>query len=73
MSLPADLQDRRMLREAEVSQLAGVSLQTLRNWRSDPLKRSRGPQYYKLPGGSVRYRLSEVLAWIDSSRVEAAR
>jgi predicted DNA-binding transcriptional regulator AlpA len=73
MTLPPDLAELRMLREAEVSQLAGVSLQTLRNWRSDPRKRFRGPRYFKLPGGSVRYRLSEVLAWIDSSRVEAVR
>jgi hypothetical protein len=72
MSLPADLQDLRMLREAEVSQLAGVRLQTLRNWRSDPTKRGRGPAYHKLPGGSVRYRLCDVLAWLQAGRVEQA-
>ncbi len=72
MSLPGDLQDLRMLREAEVSQLAGVSLQTLRNWRSDPRKRDRGPRYYKL-NSSVRYRLGDVLRWIEAGKVESTR
>lgn len=70
--LPPDLADLRMLRETEVSALAGVSLQTLRNWRSDPRKRGRGPEYYKL-NGSVRYRLSTVLLWIEAGRVEKFR
>ena len=73
MTLPPDLEKLRMLREQEVSQLAGVALPTLRNWRSDPTKRDRGPRYYKLPGGSVRYRLSDVLSWIDRGRVGDGR
>ncbi|HJX15844.1 MAG TPA: helix-turn-helix domain-containing protein [Candidatus Deferrimicrobiaceae bacterium] len=69
MSLPPDLERLRMLREQDVSQLAGVSLQTLRNWRSDPIKRARGPRYYKI-NGSVRYRVSDVLSWLEAGRVE---
>jgi len=71
-NLPPDLADLRMLREREVSELAGVSLQTLRNWRSDPRKRGRGPAYYKI-NGSVRYRLSAVLRWIEAGKIEVPR
>lgn len=72
MTLSPELAELRMLREVEVAQLAGIGLQTLRNWRSDPRKRDRGPRYYKL-NGSVRYRLGDVLRWIEAGKVEATR
>lgn len=49
---------------AEVSEfLGGVPEQTLANWRS----RGVGPEYHKV-GKHIRYRLSEVAAWLDEQK-----
>ncbi len=52
------------LEEREVAKLLGVSVQTLRNRRF----LGRPPSYVKL-GRSVRYLLSEVLAWAEAQKV----
>jgi len=63
--LPPELQQFRYLTEKEVWALTGRGLQTLRNDRS----KGRGFPYIKI-GRSVRYRLSDILAAMDSRRVE---
>lgn len=51
----------RLLRIPGTADLTGFSENTLRSWR----KRGIGPRSFKL-GGTVVYRESEVLAWIDA-------
>lgn len=68
--LPPELQPFQMCREQIVSAIADVPLQTLRNWRSLPPDKDHGPTWYKMPSGSVRYKLADVLSWIESGRVE---
>lgn len=53
----------RLLNEAEVATRQGRALKTLRNQRVT----GDGIPYLKL-GRSVRYRLSDVLAWEDARR-----
>ena len=48
-----------------VSEFLGeIAEQTLANWRSA----GTGPPYHKI-GNQVRYRLSEVAAWVESQKV----
>jgi excisionase family DNA binding protein len=49
----------------EVAALLGLSDKTLANWRCS--EEGRGPPFHKF-GGRVRYKRSEVLAWIDENR-----
>jgi len=56
---------RGLLNEKEVALRTGLSLQTLRNYRSG----GTGPPYYKVNGRSVRYKESEVAAWVESFKV----
>jgi len=51
--------------EKQVSELFGWAVSTLRNWRC----LGKGPPYLKV-GRSVRYRLEDVEAYLDSHRVE---
>jgi len=54
----------RWLNETEVAELTGRAKQTLRNDRC----RGRGCPYYKI-GGSVRYKLDEVITFMDAHRI----
>jgi hypothetical protein len=58
-----------MIREQLFSAIADVPVSTLQNWRSAPPEKNFGPKYYKLPGGRVRYKLADVLSWIEAGRV----
>lgn len=51
----------------EVADVLGLSTGTLANWRSLGI----GPTYLKL-GGRVRYRASNVNAWVSSQENETA-
>lgn len=56
----------RWIDEREVSKIIGVAVQTLRNWRFQKI----GPPYSKVgKGRMVRYRLDEVLQFMESGRV----
>jgi hypothetical protein len=58
--------------ERTVSEITGIALSTLRNARS----LRRGLPHYKLDGsrqGAVKYRLSDVLEWMESKRIESER
>ena len=54
----------RWIDEREVSEIIAVAVQTLRNWRFQ----STGPAYFKI-GRSVRYRLSDIIAFMELRRV----
>jgi predicted DNA-binding transcriptional regulator AlpA len=51
--------------EKRVTELTGIAIQTLRNWRFQ----GTGPAYFKI-GRSVRYRLSDIISYMDARRVD---
>jgi predicted DNA-binding transcriptional regulator AlpA len=51
--------------EKRVAELTGIAVQTLRNWRFQ----GNGPAYFKI-GRSVRYRLSDIVNFMELRRVE---
>lgn len=53
-----------LLTERDLSTLAVKSVPTLRRWRALGL----GPRYIRV-GASVRYRPSDIVAWLDASPV----
>jgi predicted DNA-binding transcriptional regulator AlpA len=59
---------KRYLTEREVSELTGLAVPTLRNWRH----LGRGPVYHKVPlgGRAVRYFLEDVLAFMGEGRIQ---
>ncbi len=63
--LPSDLKSQRYITEQEVSALTGCAVQTLRNNRH----KGCGFPYRKI-GKSVRYYLPEILAIMESHRIE---
>ena len=65
MLLPSDLKSQRYLTEREVAALTGRKVQAFRNDRH----MRRGFPYRKL-GKSVRYFLPEILAIIESHRID---
>lgn len=52
------------LTPGELARALRVRSSTLANWRSD----SRGPDYFRLEG-NIRYRMSDVEAWLQGRRV----
>jgi excisionase family DNA binding protein len=56
-----------LLSPDEVSAYLGVPVETLRRWRYE----RRGPSYVR-PGKRVRYRASDVEAYLEAQRVEVA-
>jgi hypothetical protein len=54
----------RLVNEREVSKIIGISATTLRIWRH----KRRGIPYVKC-GGAVRYRLADVLKYIEANTV----
>ena len=63
--LSSDLQSQRYIKDVEVAALTGRGVQTLRNDRH----LGRGFPYRKF-GKSVRYYLPEILAIMESHRIE---
>jgi predicted DNA-binding transcriptional regulator AlpA len=55
----------RWIREKEASQIIGIALQTLRNWRHQRV----GPPYSKV-GRAVRYRLDELIDFMESKKIK---
>jgi len=53
------------LNEKDLSEITYIPLSTLRLWRHQ----SRGPKYYKF-NRRVKYKLQEVLDWMESKKVE---
>ncbi|MCL5883515.1 MAG: helix-turn-helix domain-containing protein [Actinobacteria bacterium] len=52
--------------EREVSDLTGIALSTLRNWRV----LGKGPRYVKPGGTCVRYPLSSLLAFCEGRKIK---
>ena len=50
--------------DVEVAEYLGIQSQTLRKWRAQ----GQGPKYVPL-GRSIRYRLADVDAWLESHAV----
>lgn len=57
----------RLLSSAQVSEWIGVPATTLRYWRWA----GQGPKWFKLGSKTVRYRESDVKAWLDEAYAEA--
>jgi len=53
-----------MLTTRQLAEVLAVSSRTLDNWRSA----SRGPAYFRIEG-AIRYRMSDVEAWIAGQRI----
>jgi predicted DNA-binding transcriptional regulator AlpA len=51
----------RLLTERDVASLTGLSAASVRRWRALNV----GPKFIRI-GWSVRYRLKDVLAWLES-------
>lgn len=56
-----------MLTPTQVARYLQVSIRTLEAWRNQ----KRGPPYYHI-GRSVRYSLTEVLAWMEQRKLSTA-
>lgn len=54
--------DDTLLTAAEAADMLRMDVATLANMRA----RGEGLPWFKLPSGAVRYRMSEVLAWINT-------
>ncbi len=56
---------RTLLSTDELAEILGKPPRTLAQWRY----RQIGPSFIRLAGGSVRYALEDVDAWLDNQRV----
>ena len=56
----------KLLTPREASEILGVPVQTLAHWRTTRLVQV---PYFKIGGKHVRYRASELAAWIDAQKV----
>ena len=66
MDTTVKIMDLVELDEKQAAKLAGdVEPATMNKWRA----RGKGPVFYKL-AGKVRYKRADVLAWIESCRVD---
>lgn len=54
-----------MLDEHRAATVIGVSVKSMRRWRCD----GSGPRYMKVNGCTVRYRLGDLLTWLESQPV----
>ena len=50
--------------EKEAAEFLGLSLGTLRNWRTA----GKGPRYYILPYHRVRYTKADLLEWTENNK-----
>jgi hypothetical protein len=55
------------LNEVDASTLIGVAPKTLRQWRA---RSPESPPFIKTPGGSVRYNVTDLRAWMESFKVD---
>ena len=55
-----------LLTTAQASELTSVPENTLRYWRSLGEGKRKGPRSFALEGGSVRYRRTDVEAWLQA-------
>lgn len=58
-------QETRMLTSKQVAEQLNVTEWCLRNWRHLGTK---GPKFLKIEGGSIRYRQTDVDAWLNKQQ-----
>jgi len=58
-------QEAQFLKDSEVHELTGLGLSTLRNYRH----LRKGPPYVKV-GRAVLYERSDVIAWLNSQKIQ---
>ena len=61
-----DLTFDSLIDESKVAKKCSISVKTLQNRRS----LGQPPRYFKVGGKTVRYKLSDVLDWLEEGRVE---
>jgi len=57
-----------LLTVQQVSELTGISVETLNQWRS----LRKGPPFLKIEGRLVRYRRADLVKYLDACRVSAS-
>jgi len=57
-----------LLTVQQVSELTGISIETLNQWRSQ----EKGPPYLKIEGKLVRYRKTDLIQYFEACRVSAS-
>lgn len=62
LPLPAD--DDALIRRADLPRYLGVSHQTLARWAHE----GHGPDYIKMGGKLVAYRVGDLRSWLDANR-----
>jgi predicted DNA-binding transcriptional regulator AlpA len=60
----------RLLSEREVAERLSISEVTLQNWRATGKK---GPAWLRLEGRTIRYRESDIDAWLSAQEVQPSR
>ena len=58
----------RLLTPTELAEILGVVERTLRVWAGD----GGGPRRLRIGGRHIRYRVSDVVAWLDTQYVDKA-
>jgi len=64
MDLSEEVKRKKLLTAQQVSQIYGLNVKTLANWRCQ----SKGPSYYKL-SGKVMYPVDGIQKWLRESIV----
>jgi len=59
------VQENLLIDEKKLSELTGISVQTLRNWRHQ----RKGPNFLKISARLVRYRLKDVENFLEDHQV----
>ena len=59
-----ELNEIKAIDDVKASELIGVAVQTLRNWRFE----GKGPPYIKC-GRAVRYRVKDLAEWMNKRRI----
>ena len=61
--VPLDL----LLTTSQVAAILRVSVETVKKWRQ---RDGQGPEYIQFPGGSIRYRLSTIMQFLQDFTVK---
>lgn len=56
----------KLLSQTEAAAILGLLPRTLEHWRWQ----GKGPAYFRVAGGRVRYDAADVRKWLDAQRVE---
>ena len=59
----ASLAESPLLQEDEAAAFLSISVRTLQSWR---VRRSDGPPFIRYSGRAVRYRRSDLVAWVSA-------